>query len=212
MMDFSLLFPVLTAAFGGWASVTLEDLPDYMVAGQPVTLNYTVRSHGKAPVSGLNASIDARSGDQSATAQVSAGAKAGTYTATLTFNRPGDWTIVINTGLWPKKVTLLPIKVIAAGAQAPVIADALRGQRLFAAKGCTSCHTHRAVPAESANAGPDLTERRFGAEALAQFLADPPKALKARGSQNFMPNLELKPKEIASLVAFINQDGGTAGM
>jgi mono/diheme cytochrome c family protein len=211
MMDFSLLFPVLTAAFGGWASVTVEDVPDYLVAGQPVTLNYTVRAHGKEPVSGLNASIDVRSGDQTMTIPVTAGAKAGRYTATLTPSRTGDWTIVINTGFWPKKVTLLPITAIAAGARAPVLADAQRGQRLFAAKGCTTCHTHRAVPAEGMQGAIDLTERRFSGDALAQFLSDPPKALKARGSDRFMPNLELKPKEIASLVAFINQDGGTAG-
>lgn len=212
MMDLSLLFPLLNAAFGGWASVTLDDVPDYLVAGQPVTINYTVRQHGKDLLSGLTASIDARSGDLSATAPVSAGAKAGSYTATLTLNRPGDWTIVINTGFWPKQVTLLPIKVIAAGAQVPVLADAQRGQRLFAAKGCTTCHTHRAVPGEGLNVGPDLTERRFGAAALTEFLSDPPKALRARGSTKYMPNLELKPKEIASLVAFLNDNGQTAGM
>jgi mono/diheme cytochrome c family protein len=105
----------------------------------------------------------------------------------------------------------MPISVIAAGAQPPVLADAERGQRLFAGKGCVTCHTHKAVPVEGVKAGPDLSDKRFGADALAQFLADPPKALKARGSSNFMPNLELKPKEIASLVAFINQGGQTAG-
>ncbi len=211
MMDFTLLFPLLNAAFGGWASVTLDDVPDYLVAGQPVTINYTVRAHGREPVPGLSASIEARSGDHTATAAVSAGSKAGRYTATLTLPRAGNWTIAINTGFWPKKVTLLPIAVIAAGAQPPVLSDAERGQRLFAGKGCVTCHTHKAVPAEGVKAGPDLSERRFGADQLAQFLADPPKALKARGSQNYMPNLELKPQEIASLVAFINQDGQTAG-
>ena len=211
MMDFSLLFPILNAAFGGWASVTLDEVPDYLVAGQPVTINYTIRAHGKEPLSGLSASIEARSGDQTATAPVSAGSKAGRYTATLTLPRTGNWTIAINTGFWPKQVTLLPIAVIAAGAQPPVLSDADRGQRLFAGKGCVTCHMHKAVPTEGGKAGPDLSDKRFGADALAQFLADPPKALKARGSSKFMPNLDLKPKEIASLVAFINQDGQTAG-
>jgi cytochrome c2 len=211
MMDFSLLFPVLTAAFGGWASVTVEDVPDYLVAGQPVTLNYTVRGHGKEPVSGLNTSIEARSGDQTMTIPVTAGAKAGRYTATLTPTRAGDWTITINTGFWPKQVTLLPITAIAAGGQPPTLADTERGRRLFVGKGCMSCHTHKAVPTEGGKAGPDLTSRRFGADHLASFLADPPKALKARGSDKFMPNLELKPKEIASLVAFLNESGQTAG-
>ena len=81
--------------------------------------------------------------------------------------------------------------------------------------GMLRLHAHLSHPSHvwaKACTPADLTKHGFSADALRQFLADPPKALRARGSQNYMPNLELKPKEIASLVAFINQDGGTAGM
>ena len=210
MTDIRLLLPLLAAVLGGWASVTLEDVPDYLVAGQPVTLNYTVRQHGEEPMPGLNGSIEATSGSLSATAKVTA-TKPGRYTATLTLPQPGEWTISINSGFGRQRVTLLPIRAIAAGAQAPVLSDADRGQRLFVGKGCVTCHTHRSVKTEGGNAGPDLSERHFAADYLAGFLADPPKALRARGSTKFMPNLELKAREIAALVAFINQEGSTAG-
>jgi len=210
MTDPRLLFPLL-AAFGGWASLTLDEVPDYLVAGQPVTLTYTLRQHGEEAVSGLSGRVDARSGDQMATANVTAAGRGGRYTATLNLPSAGDWTISITTGFGSQRVTLLPIKVIAPGAQLPVLTDADRGQRLFVGKGCVTCHVHRDVPRESGRAGPDLSDRQFPADHLAQFLADPPKALRARGSTKFMPNLELKPREIASLVAFINRDGQTAG-
>lgn len=211
MLDPRLLLLPIFATFGGWASLTVEDVPDYIVAGQPVTLSYMIRQHGMEPLTGLKTSVVARSGDYAATAAAEAAGRAGRYTTTLTLNEPGDWTISINTGFWPKRVTLLPIRVIAPGAPAPVLAAADRGQRLFAAKGCVTCHVHRDVPGESVKAGPELTSRRFAAEHLAQFLADPARTLRERGSTKEMPNLELKPQEIASLVAFLNQDGQTAG-
>lgn len=209
MNDPRLLLPLFASVFGGWAAVTLDDVPDYLVAGQPATLTYTVRQHGVEPMSGLNASIEARSGDLAATAPVTAAGK-GRYSATLNLTRPGNWTLTITTGFWPRQVTL-PMQVIAAGTAAPVLADAQRGQRLFTGKGCYTCHVHRDVPTEGVQYGPNLSDRRFDAAWLAQFLADPPKALRARGSQKMMPNLELKPKEIAALVAFLNGEGQTAG-
>lgn len=209
MTDPRVLFPLL-AAFGGWASVTLDDVPDYIVAGQPVTLTYTVRQHGEEPLSGLTGRFEARSGDQAATANAAAAGR-GRYTATLNLPRPGDWTITIHSGFGASRVTLLPITVIAAGAQPPVLTDTDRGQRLFVGKGCVTCHVHRDVAAESGKAGPELSGRHFPADYLAQFLADPAKVLRARGSTKMMPNLQLKPREIASLVAFLNRDGQTAG-
>jgi mono/diheme cytochrome c family protein len=211
MLDMRLLLLPLFVTFGGWASLTLDDVPDYIVAGQPVTLTYMVRQHGVEPMSGLTTSVDARSGDRAATALAQASGRAGRYAATLTLHHAGDWTISINTGFWPKRVTLLPIKVIAPGAPTPVLADADRGQRLFLGKGCVTCHVHRDVPAEGGKYGPDLTGRHFPAEYLSQFLADPAKVLRARGSTREMPNLELKAREIAALVAFLNQDGQTVG-
>jgi hypothetical protein len=52
--------------------------------------------------------------------------------------------------------------------------------------------------------GPDLTERRFAADYLARFLADP--TIKPPSNGKRMPNPGLREKDIAPLVAFINAD------
>src|SRR2546428_804583 len=43
-----LVLPVIAANVGGWAAITVEDLPDHVVARQPVTLAFT--AFGFAPV------------------------------------------------------------------------------------------------------------------------------------------------------------------
>lgn len=56
-----LLLPALAGfAFGGWATVTVEDLPDHVVAGRPVQLEFTVRQHGVEPVRGLEPEVEVR--------------------------------------------------------------------------------------------------------------------------------------------------------
>ena len=46
---------VLVAAVhaGGWAIVTLRDLPQYAIAGTPLQLTFMVRQHGVSPMGGL---------------------------------------------------------------------------------------------------------------------------------------------------------------
>src|SRR5262249_61471615 len=53
------LTATLGVAAGGWAVVTLDDLPDAVVAGKPVTLTFTVRQHGHTPLDNLRPSIEA---------------------------------------------------------------------------------------------------------------------------------------------------------
>jgi hypothetical protein len=57
------------------------------------------------------------------------------------------------------------------------------------------------------NVGPALTGRRYPADYLAKFLADPPIASPRQAGSLGMPNLQLKQPEIAALVAFINTEG-----
>jgi len=100
-------------------------------------------------------------------------------------------------------VTLLPLTATAGGAALVALPDAERGRRLFVAKGCVTCHLHRDLDMKPMVAiGPELTERRYPAEYLRQFLADPPPAASSKG----MPDLNLKPAEIAALTSFINME------
>jgi hypothetical protein len=61
------------------------------------------------------------------------------------------------------------------------------------------------------NVGPDLTGRRFTVDYLQRFLADPNIAT-TRGAGGFeMPNLNLAPREIAALAAFITATAAQSG-
>ncbi len=198
-----------TAAwYGGWATVTVENLPDQLVAGSPYNLTFSVRQHGHDLLSDLSPYIELRSGKNELTARAVPTNKKGYYTATLNVPKPGDWSATIQTSFGKSHLELLPIAAVAQGGQvAATYSQPQRGHRLFVAKGCLACHQHAKV-AESGTykAGPDLSEKRFAAAYLQQFLADPSK--KPPTSNLRMPNLNLSEREISALVAFINGDGG----
>ncbi len=202
-----LLLPLIAAAYGGWASVTMEDLPEYLVAQQPTALAFTIRQHGISLLGGLNPKVEARSGNTVITAVAAASRMEGRYTASLTVPAAGDWTVTIHTGFGANSSTLLPLAAIEQGKRPPAtLAQDERGRRLFVAKGCVTCHTHRAVNDKAVvEVGPDLTGRHFPPEYLAQFLANPAMIPPRRGSMG-MPNLGLKQAEIAALATFINAE------
>jgi hypothetical protein len=184
--------------------ITVEDLPDQVMVGQPVALTFAVRQHGHTLINGLNARVEAKGGGQ--VVRAAAAAKGtGRYTATLTLPNAGAWTITVYSGFGPSNVTLMPVPAVNAGRATAEPAAADRGQRLFVAKGCLTCHLHDEVPASGAvKVGPYFSGRRFPADYLRQFLADPSIATTRGPGGPEMPNLNLAPREIAALAAFIN--------
>ena len=87
----------------------------------------------------------------------------------------------------------------AASSRSALVA---RGQALFAAKGCISCHHHGALPGSTISGiGPDVTHYAGSAEFLRPWLANP-RAVKT-GTQ--MPDLGLQAAEIDALAAFLTQ-------
>lgn len=93
-----LLVSVFTLAFalpafaGGWAVISLDELPTGVVAGKPHTIGFTVLQHGKTPMSGLDPTITARlSNDEVLTFSAAPEGKPGHYTATLIFPKGGNW-------------------------------------------------------------------------------------------------------------------------
>jgi hypothetical protein len=192
---------------GGWAVITVEDLPEHLVAGKPVELSFLVRQHGVDLMNDLRPTVFAKSGKAQVQASASRGKKAGSYTSTLVVPSGGDWTITIASGFMNNNVTLAPLQALTTGSPTPrVIAAAERGKQLYIAKGCTTCHVHGAIEASGKiKAGPDLTPKRYQAEYLAKLLDDPSIA-KTPGQMNTMPKLELKPTEVAAITAFINAD------
>src|SRR3989442_8200573 len=68
-----LVLPVIAANVGGWAAITVEDLPDQVVAPQPVSLAFTVRQHGVKPLNGLKAKVAPTAGGLEASPAATAG-------------------------------------------------------------------------------------------------------------------------------------------
>lgn len=194
-----LLLPALMAHAGGWAVITVDDVPDYVEAGKSIALSFMVRQHGVTPLDRLIPSIEARSGRLTASGTVRPGAETGRYVGALTLPSSGDWSITIRSGFMRSEVTLLPLPVVDHGERLTrAVTDAERGERLFVSKGCVTCHVQIAV-------GPTLDGKRFDAAYLAGFLANPISPSHEPGKPT-MPKLGLQQREIASLVAYLNSD------
>jgi mono/diheme cytochrome c family protein len=88
-----LLFVFVVPVFaGGWAVITIDDLPTGALAGETLTIGFTVRQHGITPMNGLYPTVTASlSGGQRFVVDAEADGAPGHYTATLTFPEEGDW-------------------------------------------------------------------------------------------------------------------------
>jgi cytochrome c2 len=118
------LFAVTPALAGGWAVITLDELPGQIVAGESLEIGFTVRQHGITPIDGLTPTVHARLAGFTLTERAKGQGETGHYVATLTFPQAGEWAWSIEafTGNQP----MPPLSVVAAPAiaqsnsQAPV--------------------------------------------------------------------------------------------
>jgi hypothetical protein len=206
----TLALPVLAFTYGGWAVITVDDLPEYLVSGKATDVSFLVRQHGATPMRGLSPRVTFKSGSTESTVNAKATDQVGRYVAAITPPRAGDWTVRIESGFGNSETTLLPLRAVATGAPAPrPLAEAERGHQLFIAKGCNTCHMRAESDAGGGNFAPNLSGRRYPAEYVAKFLADPEKSPLSRSATSTlrMPKLDLKEREIASLVVFLNSEG-----
>jgi mono/diheme cytochrome c family protein len=201
------LSSIAWSSFGGWAVVSVEKVSDYLVVGKPEVITFSVRQHGINRLTGLSPRLEARKGSQRVAGRVWELRETEGYRGSLTLTEAGLWTVTIESGFGRSKGTLLPWRAIEASQKLPELTEVERGRQMFASKGCVSCHVHGQVDirGEAQSFGPDLTNRRFAADYLAKFLADPSiKPADASGKR--MPNPMLKDKDIAPIVAFINSE------
>ena len=201
----------VTAYAGGWATVTVQRMPEYLIAGKPAELRLLVRQHGVSPLDGLTVAVRATAPgglEARAIARAVAGAK-GEYAALLTVPSAGDWTIRIDTD-WPATPPLLPVTAIGDGSSPPAaLSQVARGRRLFVSKACLTCHANTEVSGKHLlSVGPELTGRTFQPDYLRKFLADPAGTQGNASSPRVgdMPNQQLASDEIDALVAFINRE------
>ncbi len=218
----------LRAQAGGWAVITLIDLPHRVQVRQPTAIEFVVRQHGHPdrPLSDLSPLplVTATSGGQTVQVSAEPGTAPGRYQATLTLPVAGTWD-------WSIQAFILDVAMpplIAYDADAPdaplILQQMLRligwqpvtrpaaqprplaeqGRDLFIAKGCATCHRHADVQMEFVTElGPDLTHYEADAEFVAVWL---------RNAEAFtsnsdwpMPTLELTDGEIDALIAFLGE-------
>ena len=101
---------------GGWAVATLDTLPPYATAGEPLEVGFMIRQHGQTPWSYDNVKVVARREDDGDTFTADArpeGAE-GHYAATLNFPTSGTWRWEIETGLYPERQPMPPLVVAAS--------------------------------------------------------------------------------------------------
>lgn len=94
-LGLTLILVVLVAApvfAGGWAVITLDELPTDIVAGEPLTVGFTVLQHGKTPMNDLDPTVIAMLNKEAQfVVNAEPEGKPGHYTATLTFPKEGEW-------------------------------------------------------------------------------------------------------------------------
>jgi hypothetical protein len=89
ILSLVLVIPVFA---GGWAVITLDELPGGVAAGQPYTIGFTVRQHGRTLMDGLYPTITANlNREAELMVDAKSDGKPGHYTATLTFPKEGEW-------------------------------------------------------------------------------------------------------------------------
>ena len=73
-----------------------------------------------------------------------------------------------------------------------------KGEHLFNAKGCATCHVEmKVIPV-------DIRSNKYDEKFVKQLLADPAAMPKRHQAGVEMPNLSLKPAEIAALAAYLS--------
>ena len=93
----SLIIPVFA---GGWAVVTLDNLPEEIRAGETIEISFMLRGHGVTPIKTDGLSVEAKHLENSTRISIparSAGTE-GKYLASLSFPHPGPWEWGISLG------------------------------------------------------------------------------------------------------------------
>jgi cytochrome c551/c552 len=194
-------------AMGGWAVVTVKDLPEYFVAGQQYTIEFQVRQHGRTLLSGLRPQlVIASPGGREVSVPAVARPAEGTYAVTFTAPATGQVRFTIRSGFMNTELRLYPQPVVAAGAARPAMPPRDRGQMLFIAKGCNTCHANSDLTDGPENqvitVGPELGGRHLAREYVIQKMKNP--------ASQIMPDLGLSDADVAAIAVFLSGDRAAA--
>ncbi|PYO95730.1 MAG: hypothetical protein DMD62_00750 [Gemmatimonadetes bacterium] len=193
---------------GGWAVVTVQDLPEYFVVGQPYTLEFKVRQHGRTLMNNVQPQLVVATAahNNNATTLLATRSGDGTYRVTFTAPPTNRVYLTIISGWGASDLSLYPLPVVAAGTLPAPLSPIDRGQMLFVAKGCNACHENSDLADRPANqsivVGPALGGRHLPREYTIQKMKNP--------NSEKMPDLGLSDTEAAAIAAFLSGDRATA--
>jgi len=106
----SALAVVVPVFAGGWAVITLDELPTNVVAGEPFKVGFTVLQHGRTPMTDLDPTIliESPTGEKSVVLAKPEG-EPGHYAAALTFSTEGNWNWTIQAFTMEQKMPTLSV-------------------------------------------------------------------------------------------------------
>lgn len=117
----SLVFSIPVFA-GGWAVITLDELPTGVVAGEPFTIGFTVLQHGRTPMTNLEPTVTAGLAlVEKLVVYAEPEGKPGHYAATIRFPKEGEWEWSIQAFTMDQPMPVLTVAApSAASASQPV--------------------------------------------------------------------------------------------
>jgi mono/diheme cytochrome c family protein len=131
------LFLLATPALAGsWVTITLDELPAEVRAGEPVALGFMVRQHGVHPIDGVDVVVGVKhlpTGERLEWTAAKA-KETGHFTLEAVFPRPGEWTWQVTAEPFSQVTELPPLGVLPAAA-APSQPRTIPGIRLLRVAG-----------------------------------------------------------------------------
>lgn len=116
-----LVVAITPALAGGWAVLTLDELPQNVQAGQEVTIRFMIRQHGVTPFTGAEPVVEAKQPNSNLLQEFKAVElpEPGHYQAVIKLPKAGVWRWTINGfGEHPMPdLNVLPASVVPTGGQ-----------------------------------------------------------------------------------------------
>jgi hypothetical protein len=111
-----LLLSAATALAGGWVVISLDKTPDQIHAGEPATLSFMVRQHGKTPIHSVEPKLTAtnRATGQQIQIEAEPMKELGRFMVTVDFPGEGVWDWSISAEPFPQTATFAPLTVLPA--------------------------------------------------------------------------------------------------
>ena len=129
LLVFGLFFLANSVRAGGWATLTLSELPAEIMAERPFTIEFLLLQHGQTPLSGRDIFTEVRAthpaSGEFVTVEAEPMKEPGFYAATLTLPQTGEWRWEIEafTAVYPMPpLTVNEAAVVSDGSRETAVA------------------------------------------------------------------------------------------